>query len=145
MDAHGLWQAEYQRTQDAWFERTIDLIRQRFYTLEDFTGQGRAYFSDEFSFDEGAVAKNLKREPRLKELLPTLAERLEALPKFTHDSTEEALRRFSEDAIVKAGLLINAARTALTGQAVGPSMFEIFAILGRERSVERLRRAVALI
>ena len=43
---------------------------------------------------------------------------------------------------VKAGLLINASRTMLTGQAVGPSMFEVFEILGRKRSVERLRSGV---
>jgi len=43
---------------------------------------------------------------------------------------------------VKAGLLINAARTALTGQSVGPGMFDIMMVLGRERTVERLRRAV---
>jgi glutamyl-tRNA synthetase len=49
------------------------------------------------------------------------------------------LRAFSEEAGVKAGLLINASRTMLTGQAVGPSMFEVFEIIDRERSVMRLR------
>jgi glutamyl-tRNA synthetase len=46
---------------------------------------------------------------------------------------------------VKAGLLINAARTALTGQAVGPSMFEVFDAVGRERSARRLREATRLV
>ena len=40
------------------------------------------------------------------------------------------------------GLLINGSRTMLTGQAVGPSMFEVFDILGQKRSVERLRSGV---
>jgi glutamyl-tRNA synthetase len=43
---------------------------------------------------------------------------------------------------VKAGLLINASRTMLTGQGVGPSMFEVFEIIGQDRSVERLRSGV---
>jgi glutamyl/glutaminyl-tRNA synthetase len=41
---------------------------------------------------------------------------------------------------VKAGVLINASRAALTGQPVGPSAFAVFACLGRERVVERLRK-----
>ena len=39
--------------------RTLDLIRQRFHTLKDFSAQGRAYFSDDFDFEPAAVNKNL--------------------------------------------------------------------------------------
>jgi glutamyl-tRNA synthetase len=42
---------------------------------------------------------------------------------------------------VKAGLLINATRVALTGQAVAPSLFELMVALGHDRVVARLRRA----
>ena len=58
---------------------------------------------------------------------------------FTAAKVEESLRAFADGEGVKAGLLINAARTMLTGQAVGPSMFDVFKIMGRERSVMRLR------
>jgi glutamyl-tRNA synthetase len=68
-----------------------------------------------------------------------MAERLATVEPFTAAKAEETLRAFSEAAAVKAGLLINASRTMLTGQAVGPSMFEVFEIVGRERSVMRLR------
>ncbi|MGI8567357.1 MAG: glutamate--tRNA ligase [Pyrinomonadaceae bacterium] len=145
LEANGLWQTEFESSRREWFGRTVNLIRERFYTLKDFSGQGRAYFSDEFEFDEAAVAKNLKKEPRLKELLPALAERVEQLDSFTVETSEAALRQLAEEAGVKAGLLINAARTALTGQAVGPSMFEVFAAVGRERSAKRLRDAAGLV
>ncbi|GAC1402911.1 MAG: glutamate--tRNA ligase [Pyrinomonadaceae bacterium] len=145
LEASNLWRTEFGTSERAWFERTVDLIHQRFHTLKDFSDQGRAYFSDDFAFDEAAVAKNLKKEPRLKELLPLLAARMESVEPFTHDTSEAALREVAEANNVKAGLFINAARTALTGQAVGASMFEIFATLGRERSVKRLRDAVRLI
>ena len=52
------------------------------------------------------------------------------------------MRAFADEQGVKAGLLINGSRTMLTGQAVGPSMFEVFDILGQKRSVERLRSGV---
>ncbi len=128
-----------QQANRQWFEKTVELIRQRFHTLKDFSEQGRAYFSDDFDFDPAAVKKNLHKEPRLREWLPALAARLEAVEPFTAETSEAALRAFAEEAGVKAGLLINASRTMLTGQAVGPSMFDVFAVIGRERAVRRLR------
>jgi glutamyl-tRNA synthetase len=137
--AEKLWREEYDDDESDWFEKVVDLIRQRFFTLKDFSSQGRAYFSEDFDFEEGAVRKNILKEPTLKELLPALADRLETAEPLTPARAEEALRAFSEEAGVKAGLLINASRTMLTGQSVGPSMFEVFEIIGRDRSAMRLR------
>jgi glutamyl-tRNA synthetase len=137
-----LWREEYDDDGREWLAKTLDLIRQRFFTLKDFSEQGRAYFSDDFDFEETAVSKNLRKDPRLKELLPALAAELEKVTDFNAATAEAALRKFAEQADVKAGLLINGSRTMLTGQAVGPSMFEVFEILGRQRSVERLRSGV---
>jgi glutamyl-tRNA synthetase len=134
-----LWREEYDDDELEWFSKSVDLIRQRFFTLKDFSSQGRAYFSEDFDFNEAAVRKNILKEPRLQELLPALADRLNAAEPFTAAQVEEALRAFADEVTAKAGLFINASRTMLTGQAVGPSMFEVFEILGRERSVMRLR------
>jgi glutamyl-tRNA synthetase len=139
MRAEKLWREEYVEDERDWLLKTIDLIRQRFFTLKDFSDQGRAYFSEDFDFDEAAVRKNILKEPRLQELLPELAERLESVDPFTAANVEVALRAFAEESGAKAGLFINSARTMLTGQAVGPSMFDVFEIIGRERSVMRLR------
>jgi glutamyl-tRNA synthetase len=145
LEASGLWRDEYDGERRAWFARAVELIRERFYTLKDFSGQGRAYFGDEFEFEEAAVKKNLRKEPRLKELLPALAARIEQTEPFTLETCEAGLRAYADEAGVKAGLFINAARTALTGQSVGPSMFEVFDLIGRERSARRLREAARLI
>ena len=140
--ANKLWREEYEDDDREWLMKAVDLIRQRYFTLKDFSGQGRAYFSDDFDFDEAAVNKNLRKEPRLRELLNGLANKLENVEPFNLETSEAALRAFSEEAGVKPGLLINGARTMLTGQAVGPAMFEIFDLLGRDRSVIRLRSGV---
>lgn len=140
--ANKLWREEYEEDDRAWFEKTVELIRHRFFTLKDFSAQGRAYFSDDFDFDEAAVAKNLKKEPRLKGWLPVLAARLEAVEPFDTEQVEAALRQYADEIEVKAGVFINASRTMLTGQSVGPSMFDVFEIMGRDRSVERLRSGI---
>ena len=137
-----LWREEYEEEDREWLAKTVDLIRQRFFTLKDFSSQGRAYFSDDFDFEATAVNKNLRKAPELRELLPKLADKMDTVEPFNAETAEAALRAFADEAGVNAGLLINASRTMLTGQAVGPSMFEIFDILGRPRSVERLRSGV---
>ncbi len=140
--ANKLWREEYEDDDRDWLLKTLDLIRQRYFTLKDFSEQGRAYFSDDFDFDESAVNKNLRKEPRLRELLSGLADKLETVEPFNVETAEAALRAFADEAGVKAGLLINGARTMLTGQAVGPSMFDIFDVLGRDASVQRLRSGI---
>jgi glutamyl-tRNA synthetase len=143
----GLWRDEFEGVRRAWYEKTIDRIRERYRTLPDFSHYGRAYLVDglDFEFDEAAVKKTLQKEPALKELLPQLAEAFARLTEFTHEATEAALRDFAEAKGVKAGLLINATRTALTGQSVGPSLFEVVMAIGQARTVERLKHAVSLI
>ena len=54
--AHKLWREEYEEDERQWFENAVELIRHRFSTLQDFSAQGRAYFSEDFDFDEAAVA-----------------------------------------------------------------------------------------
>ena len=56
-----LWREEYDDEDSEWFSKTVDLIRQHFFTLKDFSSQGRAYFSDDFDFEEAAVNENLKQ------------------------------------------------------------------------------------
>jgi glutamyl-tRNA synthetase len=140
----GLWREEYGGEERDRFAQSVDILRARYRTLADFAELGRPYFSDEFSYEPAAVKKNLSDE-RLKDLLPELALRLERLDALTHETAEQALRSYAEERGVKAGLLINASRTALTGQSVGPGMFDIMLTLGKERTVWRLRRAAEMI
>lgn len=144
LEKAGLWREEFSGPHSEWFQRALDLLRERYRTCADFAERGRPYFTDEFEYEPAAVKKNLA-DPRLTELVPALAERLAALPEFTHESAESVLRSIADANSVKAGLLINAARTALTGQAVGPGMFDIMVLLGRERTVARLRAAVRFV
>ena len=136
----GLWREEYVpggALRD-WFEKTVELIRPRFVTLLDFADAGKAYFSDSFDFDPEAVEKNLLKEPRLSEWLPELARRFKGLEPFDRGTAEVALRAYADELSIKAGLLINGARTATTGRAIGASLFEILECLGKERVASRL-------
>ncbi len=106
------------------FARVVDVIRSRFSTLFDFATKGRAYFADDFEIEKNALEK--LDLPGARQLLHELAERIAANPEFSEASVEAELRKLAEEKGVKAGLLINASRAALTGQSVGPSAFAVF-------------------
>jgi glutamyl-tRNA synthetase len=137
-----LWRDEYEDDDKEWFEKTVDLIRQRFFTLKDFSKQGRAYFSEDFDFEQGAIDKNLKKFPDLRTWLMELADRFEPMDDFSHDRIEEVVKQFTEEKGTKLGVIMNGARVLLTGQAVGPSMLAVFETVGKDKSILRLRSQI---
>jgi glutamyl-tRNA synthetase len=123
-----------------WFSKTVDLLRPRIRLLPDFSTWSRAFFSDDFTIDSAAKEKFWK-DPKIPELLANLAAALEKLPDWNHDACDLATRAVAEAAGVKAGLLINATRVAIVGQAVAPPLFDTMVVLGQTRVVSRLRKA----
>jgi glutamyl-tRNA synthetase len=138
----GLWKEEWAAgAGHEWFAKTVDLLRPRIRLLPDFSSWSRAFFSDEFPIDPAAKAKFWKDE-KVPGLLAKLADALAALPEWNHDACDHAARKVAEEAGVKAGLLINATRVAIVGQAVAPPLFDTMVVLGQERVVRRLREAL---
>ena len=121
-------------------EATVDLVKPRARNLKDFATLFRAYFSDDYETDPAAVQKFLK-DDAVREMLVELASRYQQEEVFSEESTEKMLRDFAAEKNVKAGILINGARVALTGQGVAPSLFAVMANLGQERTVARLKKA----
>ena len=140
----GLWEGSQAGRDHAWFAHAVDLIRPRTRLLGDFTGWARAFFSDDFDYDAEAREKFWKDE-RLPALLAKLAGALDTLSTWDHDSCDAALRGLATAEGVKAGLLINATRVAIVGRAVAPPLFETMVILGKDRVVGRLRRALPVL
>jgi glutamyl-tRNA synthetase len=126
-----------------WFSRTVDLLRPRVRLLPDFSTWSRAFFSDDFTRDPAAKEKFWKDPGKIKDLLAKTAGALATLPEWNHDACDHATRAVAEAGGVKAGLLINAIRVAIVGQAVAPPLFDTMVVLGQERVVRRLRDAVA--
>jgi len=144
LQASGLWDDAYDEEKKQWFANTVNLIRTRLHTLKDFSTVGRPYFSDDFTFEAAAVAKNLKKDDRVKQLLIDTAEQFDKLSVFNIENAENIIRELAESKGVKPGLIINAVRTAVTGQSAGPGLFELLVAIGKERVVRRLRKTAEI-
>jgi glutamyl-tRNA synthetase len=138
----GIWNDEFHGRQRQWFTDTLDLIRERFQLLTDFSGYGRAYFDDTFDIDPKAFNKHLAGVPTVLQWMPALIQELDRLKPFDPRTVEDALKRFLNQKGIKPGLLVNAVRTAVTGQGVGPDFVRVLVCLGRSRVVLRLKQAL---
>ncbi len=144
LEQDGLWDDSYNGDKKDWYHNTLDMIRDRFHTLKDFTSLGRAYFADDFEVVEKPLKKNVLKHEGLKEWLPELANRYERLDTFTLEETEQVARDLATELDIKPGIIINGMRTVATGQLAGPSMFHIVLAIGQQRMVQRLRDVAKL-
>ncbi|MBV9180995.1 MAG: glutamate--tRNA ligase, partial [Acidobacteria bacterium] len=120
-----------------WLLSAIELLKPRARNLKDFAGSFRAFFTDDFNPDPAAVEKFLKDEA-IRHRLVELSGQYARLDNFNQQESERVLREFAAAKGLKAGLLINGARVALTGQAVAPSLFAVIECLGKAKTVARL-------
>ena len=97
------------------------------------------FYSDDFPYDPAAVAKHLASDDAAA-WMQALADALEPLVPYTPENIETALRDLAARLGIKAGALIHAARVAVTGSAVSPGIFAVLHLVGRAKTVERLRR-----
>ena len=118
----------------------IALLKERLIFPKDFIEMSGYFFRDPELFDEPGLKKYW--EPETGGQLKLLASRFEALQEFSHASVETALRLFAEELQIKPAKLIHPARLAISGKTIGPGLFEMIELLGKETVVRRIRRAV---
>lgn len=125
---------------DNYFFKVIGLLKERLAFPKDFVEMSEYFFRNPESFDEGGLKKYW--EPETHNHLKLFADRLESLLEYSHTSIETALRQLAEELQIKPTKLIHPTRLALSGRTVGPGLFEMMELLGKEIVVWRLRRAV---
>jgi glutamyl-tRNA synthetase len=143
-EAANLWSDRYLSDQRGWFFAVLDLLKPRARRLDDFTAQGRFFFTDAVEYDPAAVTKHLHGSG-VGDHLVALDAAFQQLGSFDAASVEAALRALADTRGVKAASLIHAVRVAVTGRAVSPGIFEVVALVGRPRTHARLVAAVQLI
>jgi glutamyl-tRNA synthetase len=124
-------------------ESVIDTLKPRSKTLKDMAEQTLFYYKDDITYEEKAARKVFK--PVALEPLRLLAEKLEALANYTEENLEAAFKEVMEQTGLKLGKIAQPVRVALTGKTASPGIFEITAILGKERVISRLQKAIRFI
>ena len=124
----------------AWWDCLAGQIQVRTKFLRDIPDAIRCFVSDDFPFDEKAVEKRL-RKPGAKDLLLDLAARFEAVGEWKAPALEAVVKELSQGGGM--GPWVHPVRVAVSGRGEGIGLFEMLELLGREKTLERIRRAAA--
>jgi glutamyl-tRNA synthetase len=126
----------------AYVARVLKLEQERMKTLGEAAQLVPFFFTDDLHYQADAlIGKGMDREQARTSLQRALT-LLESLPTWQAAAMEEPMRHLADELSLKPGQLFMSARVAISGRTVSPPLFETMEVLGRERTLARLRQAL---
>lgn len=132
---------EIKRVEKPYLAKVCGLMKERATFLADIPKDGAYLFHPAADFDEKTVKKKWKEDSAA--LMNEWAVELEGLNKFTAEEVEEKFKSFLESKGLGIGKVLPLFRLLLTGQGMGPSMFAIAELLGKEETLQRMKNGIS--
>jgi glutamyl-tRNA synthetase len=126
----------------AYVKAALNTCKGKIKTFSELLTYGGFYFKDEIVYDPEAAKKSFVPEnrPRVEKLRDAFAK----LGKFDAAAIEAALKGTAAELGIKVGVLVHPVRLACTGNPNGPSLYHLLEVLGKEKALARIERALAL-
>ena len=119
----------------------VPIIQERIATLAEASSMLKFLFVKDFKVEESELPK--LKEPQAQEVLRKTLEVLEPLTEWNHVAIESALRTALLDGMgLKPRIAFGSVRVAVTGSHISPPLFESMELLGKERSIDRLKQGI---
>jgi glutamyl-tRNA synthetase len=126
---------------DDWLQKMVGTLRERAKTLVELVDFAGFYLKEQIDIDPKAAAKFLR--PEIKEPLNLLTDQIDAITgPFSEQTVTSSFEHVLTSCNMKLGQLAQPVRVALTGGTVSPGIYEVIAVLGKPRTVARLRAAL---
>ncbi len=142
--AEALAKTDWAVTADKEYFRKVAVLMQSRTKLISHALAWKYFFSDDYEYDMKALTKCFNKPEYIK-AVSALPDFLSEAGDFTEQFTEAAIRKAEATASVDQGKLNQPVRVASTGTSVGAGVYETLALLGREKSVARIRKALTLL
>jgi glutamyl-tRNA synthetase len=136
----GLVEGELSPEERKYLERVVSTVGDRVKTLGDIVEQAGFFLASDVTYDSIVVEKVL-RAPRAADTLAAVRELFAAAPDFEPATLEQIVRGYADGKGLKLGEAIQPIRVAVTGRTASPGIFEVLAVLGRERTLHRIAKA----
>ncbi|GFP18757.1 glutamyl-tRNA synthetase [Candidatus Hakubella thermalkaliphila] len=133
-------EAEIKRT----LLKIIPLVRERIKKLSEVQQMADFFFTEDYPLEKDAMQKFLKAREARKILQATL-EKLRLAQTFSSEEIEELLRQLPDELGLKAKQIFQTIRAAVTGKTVSPPLFQSLAILGKEKSLNRIAKVLSIL
>lgn len=128
---------------DTFTEGVIQTLQPRSRTLVEMAESADFYYREDINFDPAAADKFLT--PDILTVMEKSMERIAALEPYTHEALENAFKIIMEETGLKFGKIAQPLRVAITGTTVSPGIFEMLLVLGREKTLKRIQKALRFI
>ncbi len=140
----GLIKEEANLDSEKLLEKIAAITRERLKLLSDFAPMADFFFKEEVNYDSQSVERFLRTDESEK-ILQLAYNSLKAITDFNHKEIEKALRSVCDREGLKARQFFQPVRVAVTGRSVSPPLFETLEILGKEKSLKRISKALNLL
>jgi nondiscriminating glutamyl-tRNA synthetase len=144
LKAEGLVQEPLPALEKARIEAVIQALGDRLKVFSDVLKLGRYFFSQTLSFEPDAVKKRLRKDG-VAGMLTELDRLLDQVEPYDLSSLEKAVHDFAERSGRKMGDVVNPLRVAVTGQGVGPGLYDCLVILGRDACRSRIAQTLEML
>jgi glutamyl-tRNA synthetase len=124
---------------EAYFLRVIGLLKEKLTFPQDFGEYSIYFFEEPKTYEEEGIRKYW--EPETPERLARLSEIFTDAEDFSHTTIETVIKQLADELQIKTSKLIHPARLAVSGKQVGPGLYELMSVLGKETVVRRLQTA----
>jgi glutamyl-tRNA synthetase len=133
--------AGIQVSDDAYLLAVLKIVQEKIKLLKDVPGWIGYFFTEDYEYDPEAVAKTFAG-PEVMQRLAKLSETYGSLSAWDAQTLENALKTLASSIPCKTGELIHPARLAVSGSSIGPSLYHMLEVMGRERVLGRLARTI---
>jgi len=140
-EANYITEKDLSKSKLEWLKEVIKLMQGRLRNFSQFIDYADYFFMDKINIEPQAFKSILDKE-NVPKILQTLRGKLSSLKGWDEGSIENAVRGVSSSLQIKGGQIIHPTRVALSGKKIGPGLFELMVVLGKEKTIKRLEEAV---
>jgi glutamyl-tRNA synthetase len=133
--------AGIQVTDDAYLIEVLKIVQEKIKLLTEVPDWIGYFFTEDYEYDPEAVAKTFAGAGVMSRL-GKLRETYQSVPEWNAQTLEGSLKTLAANIPCKTGELIHPARLAVSGRSIGPSLYHMLEVMGRERVLARLERTI---
>ncbi len=126
---------------EGYLRAALAIVKEKIKLLSDVPEWTRYFFTEQYEFDPAAVEKVFGK-PEAAERLVALRDVFAKIENWTVEKIESTLKTLAQKLGCKTGDLVHPARVGVSGRSVGPSLYHMLEVMGKERVLARFDRAI---
>ena len=120
----------------------LSIVKEKIKLLSDVPEWTRYFFIEDYEFAQLAVEKVFGK-PEAAERLIALRDEFGKIENWNLEALESTLKNLAQKLGCKTGDLVHPARVAVSGRSVGPSLYHMLEVMGKERVLKRFDRLIS--